>query len=177
MAEGSNPKKCKNCGEVKTAKEFHRHPKSPDRLQYNCKSCCIKLTAIQKDKRFQLNPVREWAKSAFYNARTRARSHGVRFDLDVDFLVSIAPESCPVLGTELNYSRGSGKNMMDAPSVDRIIPANGYVRENVAVISVKANMMKSNGTMDEIWSLWRWLVEVVSKITELNSIDGAPCAS
>jgi hypothetical protein len=37
--------------------------------------------------------------------------------------------------------------------VDRIVPRRGYVRGNVAVISMRANRLKSNMTLDELFGL------------------------
>ena len=59
------------------------------------------------------------------------------------------PEKCPVLGIPLGgvTSRGGSDN---SPSVDRIIPENGYIRGNVRIISKRANVLKNNGTLDEL---------------------------
>lgn len=52
---------------------------------------------------------------------------------------------------------GSKKQSDNSPSLDRLIPNNGYVKKNVRVISKKANTMKSNGTLNDLVNLTRWL--------------------
>jgi hypothetical protein len=71
----------------------------------------------------------------------------------------IARAACPVLGIPLIVGRGHARDT--SPSLDRIDPTKGYVPGNVAVISHKANTMKSNATIDEIRALLRYLEGLV----------------
>lgn len=88
------------------------------------------------------------------NARARARRFGVPFNLSASDLV--IPKNCPVLGIPLQANRGSGRprgggSRTDcSPSLDRIIPAKGYVKGNVMVISWKANRLKNDATADDL---------------------------
>lgn len=80
------------------------------------------------------------------NARARARTHGLPFDLDISD-ISI-PELCPILGIPLVRSMGAGQGPRNnSPTLDRIVPSLGYVKGNVQVISHKANTMKGVGSM------------------------------
>lgn len=50
-------KVCRRCGITKPLSEFHKHPKSADRLQRECKACTlVRLTAWKKE-----NPDKERA--------------------------------------------------------------------------------------------------------------------
>lgn len=82
-------------------------------------------------------------------ARIRARDLGRDFDIEVSDI--IIPERCPILGIPL---RGLGDGR---PSLDRIDSRKGYIKGNVAVISFRANMLKSNGTLTEFKKLVGWL--------------------
>jgi len=59
---------------------------------------------------------------------------------------------CPVLGIPLtiNEQRTSRDNSY---SLDRIDNNKGYVPGNIQIISVKANNMKSNATLEELEAL------------------------
>jgi hypothetical protein len=58
------------------------------------------------------------------------------------------PSHCPVLGIELDYFN---EVMADnSPSLDRVDPKGGYVAGNVLIISMKANRIKQNGTLEDI---------------------------
>lgn len=82
--------------------------------------------------------------STLKHARDRAKKAGVEFNVSQDDL--IVPEYCPVLGIKLNLS-----GPMDSlPSIDRLIPALGYTKGNVHVISYKANRLKSDATPSEL---------------------------
>jgi hypothetical protein len=74
------------------------------------------------------------------------------------------PELCPVLGIKLEHasketaSRGAMGGFHDAsPTLDKIIPALGYVPGNIAVISWRANKLKGDGTTGELRAVADWM--------------------
>ena len=79
----------------------------------------------------------------------RAKRDGIPFNLDTTDIV--IPSKCPVLGITLdtNIARGKGYHP-NSPSLDRIKPHLGYVKENVRVISARANLLKNNATVSEL---------------------------
>ena len=94
---------------------------------------------------------KEWRRSAVYDAmrekfrNKKAHSYGVEFS--IDFGDVLFPTHCPVLGIELDYF-ASGREE-NSPSFDRIDPKKGYVKGNVAIISLRANRIKNDGTAEE----------------------------
>lgn len=80
------------------------------------------------------------------SAKVRAREKGLPFNIEVSDV--IIPEVCPLLGVPL--TRNKKVNRFDSPSLDRLLPAEGYVKGNVAVISNRANAIKNNATADEL---------------------------
>ena len=81
-------------------------------------------------------------------ARKRASQQGIPFDLEHEDLVM--PEVCPVFGVPFEWGVGvMGWRNMRAPSLDKIKPHLGYVKGNVRIISMRANHLKSNGTISE----------------------------
>lgn len=46
--------------------------------------------------------------------------------------------------------RNVGKPEDNSPTLDRIIPELGYVKNNIIVISFRANRIKCNATIDEL---------------------------
>lgn len=77
--------------------------------------------------------------------RERARGRGVEFNLRVRDLRNLTPDTCSVLGIALDYS-----TLNNTPSLDRIDPRKGYVKENVRVISHRANTLKGNANWSEL---------------------------
>lgn len=115
----------------------------------NTKSCgCLKndmtgarskIHGLSSSRRYKM-----WA-----NAKATAKRRGVPFSLTPDD-VPEASERCPVLGIPLI---DSDERSPGSPSLDRVIPSNGYVSENVRVISDRANRMKQDATTDETLSI------------------------
>lgn len=101
------------------------------------------------------DPMNAWACSAAGGAKARAKRAGVAFDIDKAFIRSILPTHCPVFGTVFVWF--GQKLRPDSPSLDRLDPAKGYVRGNVAVISQRANAIKSDATASEIEAVAQWL--------------------
>lgn len=94
------------------------------------------------------------------HARRRTRELGLpACDLRREDIV--LPAACPVLGIPLKDYRGSRAAGMDSFSLDRIDPSRGYVRGNVIVVSLRANMIKSCATVDELAKVLKFYSQVV----------------
>ena len=79
----------------------------------------------------------------FHSLKTRAKALGILFELEMDDI--IIPEVCPLLGIPI--IKCSGDN---SPSVDRLYPERGYIPSNIKVISMKANRIKNDATLEEM---------------------------
>lgn len=69
----------------------------------------------------------------------------------------IIPDNCPMLGIELNYNgtgiEGDWSRNDNSPSLDKIIPALGYTKDNIQVISWRANRIKNDSTPEELMKI------------------------
>lgn len=90
-------------------------------------------------------------------AKQRARVQGIPFSITEKDIVCVI--KCPILGIPLEY--GLNKSGNSSPSLDRIVPDLGYIPGNVAVMSMKANRLKSNATYAEVCKLQKWLKKQV----------------
>lgn len=102
------------------------------------------------------NPRRIWAATAYKSAKARARKKGVPFNLTIEYVMSIMPDRCPVFDTEFKFC-GNKVSSDVSPSLDRIVPAMGYVEGNVKVISMKANNIKNKYCSEDIFIVAKWL--------------------
>lgn len=85
------------------------------------------------------------------NIKSRAKRLGVPFNITADDLYEATPEFCPVLGMKLERSMRVGGGLTDAtPTVDRLVPILGYVKNNIVVVSHKANRIKNDATIHEL---------------------------
>lgn len=86
----------------------------------------------------------------FYSAKHRAKKDNIPFSITQQDVISVYPADnrCPVLGLLL---RSNLKKTQDnSPSLDRIVPERGYVKDNIVVISHRANRIKNNATLEEL---------------------------
>lgn len=87
--------------------------------------------------------------------RSRAKLEGIPFDLTKDDIC--IPSHCPILNVPLQVNDWKvGPNSI---SVDRIVPELGYVKGNIAIISHRANTIKSNASIEELERVVEWLKE------------------
>lgn len=78
-------------------------------------------------------------------ARARAKKNNIPFNISEEDLT--IPEKCPVLNCKLEHNTGTVKG--NSPSIDRIDPCKGYIKNNVRVISHRANTLKRDMTKEE----------------------------
>lgn len=79
-------------------------------------------------------------------AKKRSKDIGVPFSITpFDILI---PVVCPLLGIKLVCS--NAKTSPNSPSLDRIDSSKGYTKDNIMVISHRANTIKNNATLNEL---------------------------
>jgi hypothetical protein len=154
-------KTCNSCKIVKPTTEFHKCARNKDGLQRKCKSCASELSRAwyHTHVAHKKNTSKEWwsrnvERGLMLAARYRAKRDGLPFSIRVED-ISI-PKYCPILGTELKQSAGSGGGPT-SPSLDRIIPELGYVPGNIQVISGLANRLKTDATPKELLKFAEWV--------------------
>jgi hypothetical protein len=97
----------------------------------------IKLIALSKYKN-----ILEVKQTLFRSAKKRALKKGLEFNIELKDIH--IPRKCPILKVPLICSTRY------SPSIDRIYPNKGYIKDNIAVISTLANSMKANATPNEL---------------------------
>lgn len=94
-------------------------------------------------------------RSLFDGAKRRAKLEGLPFTITIDDIV--IPSVCPVLGIPIITGRPA--NDPHLPSLDKFDPALGYVPSNITVMSLRANSIKKNASVEEISKLLEWMVK------------------
>jgi hypothetical protein len=89
----------------------------------------------------------------YYGAKNRAKHSGLDYDLGMKELT--IPTHCPVLGIALKHN--TARRLDNSPSIDRIDSSKGYTKDNVRVISWRANKLKNNGTLEELEAVVRYM--------------------
>lgn len=160
---------CPDCGARGGVDVFYSHKIHKDGLSTRCRSCCKRRVMdnpnrnINRAKSYQKHPVMAMISAA----KTRARDRGLDFDLKEEWIA--IPPVCPVLGIPLffpdriaNIGSGTGTRHSDhSPSLDRIDPHGGYVRDNVIVVSMRANRIKNDASLDELRKICEFYTRLV----------------
>jgi hypothetical protein len=110
-----------------------------------CKPCQRARVKRRRDELGKNRAYRLWK-----NARDRAKAVGLLFTVTVEDIARVMGAQCPVYGTPW----GTGRN---APSLDRLRPREGYTPKNIAVISVRANAIKSDANAEQVLRVYKWM--------------------
>jgi hypothetical protein len=157
---------CRMCHQNKEDAQFYR--------QYNClasrcKECIYQIRSSEEYKekrRIQEQIYRNKNRDSYRKSkkksrrnhpetqllkqmRNRAKELNLEFNLEI--LDIIIPKKCPILGIELSLQDGFSKD--NSPSVDRINNKKGYIKGNIIIISQRANSIKGDATLHELFLL------------------------
>lgn len=79
--------------------------------------------------------------------KKRAKDNNYEFNLTVEDLREKWTDICPVFNIKMYFHSVRQDNSF---SVDRIDSSRGYTKDNICIISCRANQLKSNGTIEEL---------------------------
>ena len=157
MYPNKQPKKQRTRARYSSPEEARRHYNRKARERYA--SLRESVRVANKDSTIH-------CKSPWYylasGAKNRAKKNNLPCDIDAMYVMSIMPDVCPVLGIPLVFNKESTQD--NSPTLDRFIPALGYVKGNINVISQKANRLKNDGTLDDIRKLFRWMLNTTKSL-------------
>lgn len=134
-----------------------------DRSEYNKKYYSLNKEKVDaKNKTWRLSNLVESNKHSldwksnhlesvlFRSAKSRSKKKNLEFSIELKDI--IIPDFCPIL------KQPFVTNSRFAATLDRINPSLGYTKDNVWVISKKANMMKNDATIGELTLFAQWVL-------------------
>ena len=123
---------CECCGEIRREASDIYHNK--------VKSCgCIRKKANGLSHTIEY---RLWKSS-----KKRSEDKGWEFNIELSDIK--IPKICPLLQIPLT-KHSTRERHFDAPSLDRINSTKGYTKDNIWVISHRANQIKNDATIEEL---------------------------
>ena len=104
----------------------------------------------------------KWLNYKIYRVKRQKKSN-VSFTLTAKQLLELIPKDlkCPVFKTKFTFGRD---NLLHNLSLDRIDNNKGYEKDNVVVVSTRANIMKSSGTVKEMYQVADFYYELERKL-------------
>ena len=156
-------KQCNICQEEKELINFSVNKASKDGLQYRCRSCDNKYQTKRRDnnkeatlsygRKYQAKRRQDFEfrlqmllRASKQRAALKQREHTLTLE-DIKELYP-ADGKCPVFGITLEFNSAGFRET--SPSLDRIDSSKGYTRDNVQVISWKANRLKAYATIEDL---------------------------
>lgn len=161
-------KVCRTCGLLTPHEDFWGHRNGRDGLQTECKTCMQARNCEWKRRNAHTHRDRTNAtvdrsrarhaiRALVRGAKHRAKLRGLEFDLHESDL--IVPAVCPILKTPIASAMGKGLPAAvrrNSPSLERVDNSRGYTRDNVIIVSYRANRLKSDASLEELEALARF---------------------
>ena len=158
---------CRCCGEIKELTEF------PVNNKFKCKTCVTtykrnRYNNNEKYRKYVKGAVKEykdknWPTPQIATLKCKAIKGGYPFDIVTEDVLELLTDSCPIC-KEVYVEIGERRRYR--PSIDRIIPKNGYVKGNIIVVCCRCNRIKNDATPDE-------LIMIGTFYKNINNINGA----
>lgn len=136
------------CANPNCTVEFE--PRSGKR--FHSRNCQMRTFASSYNMASRLAHPRKWIR---HRARQTARKKEIEFALTAEDIPEI-PDFCPVFPwIRLEHRTGKGRVGLfpDSPPIDRIDSSKGYVPGNIRIVTLRANVLKSDGTLREFEAL------------------------
>lgn len=150
---------CKLCARKRKQEWLHRVRNGEEGLQ--TVEELKKQNSLQTQK---YNNKRGYTYTMLLRARACAKQKGYDFDLVEDDI--IIPKVCPILGIPIIQERTPPANTRsknpNIPSLDRIDSSKGYTRDNIQIISWRANDLKRTASLQEMIQLGDWAKKKLS---------------
>jgi hypothetical protein len=169
LPEATAKRRCRKCWVVKPLDEFERRGAGQRRGRI-CKECRNATRDPAENRRrakewAKANPekhnaqtrrnhearrtdVARWIASNLRSTRARCKVKGIECSVSAEQIVQLFTEQeglCALTGRQMVY--GSRGQQRDSLSIDRIVPALGYVAGNVRLVTYQANMAR--GALDD----------------------------
>lgn len=163
-------KVCSHCKIEKPFTDFTKNRSAKDGLQYRCRSCDLAYQtkrraenydeSLEYSRKYQRNRRQnyDYRLQMLINAsKQRAKTKNREHSITVEDIKAIFPEDgcCPIFGMKLEFNQAGFRE--NSPSIDRIDSSKGYTKDNIQIISWKANRIKGYASIEELEMLVAYL--------------------
>ena len=160
---------CHICGEYKEPSEFTYAGADKYTLRQNkecrCNSCKLeqrKAAIATYDNDVKLEKVLQ---ARWLAAKSRAIDKSIPFTITKEDLLTVWKAQngkCAISGLDMTYELGEGRIYTNV-SIDQILPSKGYTIDNIQLVCMAVNQLKSDLDMDTILILCSAIVDNAAK--------------
>lgn len=154
---------CHHCGQYKDVSCFGKHPDLKIRDYHNgiCKECQVlrkKKIESSKDLNTKLKQV---LNQRLLGAKERAIKQNLEFNLSLDYLLSLWNKQkgiCAISGIPMTFDRYNGRIPTNV-SIDKINRLSGYVVDNIQLVCMACNQIKSDWSEETMYHICKKIIE------------------
>lgn len=154
---------CSTCMVEKSVFDFTKNNAAKDKLQYKCKACDLdyqtkrreenRLKMLDYSRKYQTKKRKEfdYRLQMLLNAsRQRSKKKSRENNLTIQDIKDAFPKDglCPIFGIKMAFGNVGFRE--NSPSIDRLDSKKGYTRDNIQIISWKANRIKKDASIEEL---------------------------
>lgn len=135
-------KKCTSCKRTKDEHDFS--------VLKNTKGEKLKSICITCEERNRLYIQNHMEISLYKHAKERAKDKNIEFTIDINDIIDLikATPICPI--RHVPFEKGKGVVCANSMTLDRIDSSKGYIKDNIQLLSFKANTIKNNLSLQEL---------------------------
>ena len=159
-------KTSKVCGWCKIDKpltDYTKNNAASDGLQYKCRSCDLdyqkerriknKDKLLEYSKNYQANRRKDFdfrLQMLLNASKQRSKKKARENTLTIQDIKDAFPKDgiCPIFGIKMVF--GDAGFRENSPSIDRLDSTKGYTKDNIQIISWKANRIKKDASIEEL---------------------------
>jgi hypothetical protein len=142
------------------SQNFHVSSSSISGYRNKCK-CCVKNDRLSFSRMINKNDLDYFLKEVISGAKTRANRKKIKFGLTMEMLKSLWNKQngkCAITGLPMTHLILNGRISTNV-SIDRIDSNKGYTADNIQLLCVAVNIMKSTMTLDELKSFCKLIID------------------
>lgn len=152
--------KCHICGEYFPEETFHKTGKGTKKYHYRnnrdtrCPKCKANQNKIKRKDYSDKERLDSILLHRFHGAKDRAIKNNISFTLtleDLHSLWDIQKGLCAVSKLPMTFNLDQGRIFTNV-SIDKINPHLGYTKENIQLVCMAVNQMKSDMSLEELYT-------------------------
>lgn len=124
-----------------------------DGLKKYCKNCKHEKDKVHRQSYDNETKLYKVLQERWLGARDRANKRGLEFDITKDDLLELWNSQkgiCTLSGITMTYELDNGRTFTNV-SIDRINPNLGYTKDNIQLVCMAVNQMKSDMSLQELY--------------------------
>lgn len=147
--------KCHTCGNYFPEEVFHK--KSGTRIRNNrdtrCPKCKVQQNKIRRKNYSEEEKLNSILLYRFHGAKDRAIKNQIPFDIVLEDLYLIWNNQnglCAISKIPMTFNLDQGRTFTNV-SIDQINPHLGYTKDNIQLVCMAVNQMKSDMSLNELY--------------------------